>query len=67
VKSQLKRAVRAPPMCKKPVGEGAKRVLIFSIVFISLIFYSFIGLRSIFCQAAIPEKRQIILDKEMNL
>jgi hypothetical protein len=22
----LKSAVRAPPMCKKPVGEGAKRV-----------------------------------------
>src|ERR1700722_5608082 len=24
-KSQLKRAVRAPPTCRKPVGEGAKR------------------------------------------
>jgi hypothetical protein len=22
----LNKAVRAPPMCKKPVGEGAKRV-----------------------------------------
>jgi hypothetical protein len=25
-KSQLKRAVRAPPMWRNPVGEGAKRV-----------------------------------------
>ena len=25
-KSQLKSAVRAPPMCSAPVGEGAKRV-----------------------------------------
>src|SRR5947209_9635112 len=24
-KSQLNRAVRAPPTCRKPVGEGAKR------------------------------------------
>jgi hypothetical protein len=24
-KSQLKSAVRAPPICRKPVGEGAKR------------------------------------------
>src|SRR5690606_19047811 len=24
--TQLKRAVRAPPICRKPVGEGAKRV-----------------------------------------
>src|SRR2546423_12065204 len=24
-KSQLKSAVRAPPMCRNPVGEGAKR------------------------------------------
>src|SRR6267142_3062683 len=26
-KSQLKSAVRAPPMCRKPVGEGAKRTV----------------------------------------
>ncbi len=25
-KTQLNRAVRAPPICRKPVGEGAKRV-----------------------------------------
>ena len=25
-KSQLKSAVRAPPICRNPVGEGAKRV-----------------------------------------
>ena len=25
-KSQLNKAVRAPPMCRKPVGDGAKRV-----------------------------------------
>jgi hypothetical protein len=25
-------AVRAPPICKYPVGEGAKRVLIFFIL-----------------------------------
>ena len=25
-KSQLNSAVRAPPMCRKPVGDGAKRV-----------------------------------------
>jgi hypothetical protein len=25
-KSQLNNAVRAPPICRKPVGEGAKRV-----------------------------------------
>ena len=25
-KSQLNSAVRAPPICRKPVGEGAKRV-----------------------------------------
>ena len=25
--SQLNSAVRAPPMCRKPVGEGAKRVM----------------------------------------
>src|SRR5271170_252455 len=24
--SQLNKAVRAPPICRKPVGEGAKRV-----------------------------------------
>jgi hypothetical protein len=67
VKSQLKRAVRAPPMCRKPVGEGAKRVLIFFIVVFSLFLLVFIGLRAVFCQAAIPEKRQIILDKEKIL
>src|SRR5262249_14176686 len=27
--SQLKRAVRAPPICKKPVGLGAKRTRVF--------------------------------------
>jgi hypothetical protein len=26
--SQLKSAVRAPPMCRKPVGDGAKRVTV---------------------------------------
>src|SRR5215472_9449209 len=26
-KSQLNSAVRAPPMCRKPVGEGAKRTM----------------------------------------
>ncbi len=30
--SQLNRAVLAPPMCRAPVGEGAKRTLIASIV-----------------------------------
>ena len=25
-KSQLNRTVRAPPTCRKPVGDGAKRV-----------------------------------------
>ena len=30
--AQLKRAVRAPPMCKKPVGLGAKRVTTFRLV-----------------------------------
>jgi hypothetical protein len=28
-KSQLNSAVRAPPMCRNPVGEGANRVTMF--------------------------------------
>src|SRR5436853_3153141 len=30
--SQLNRAVRAPPICRKPVGEGAKRVTTVSVM-----------------------------------
>ena len=30
--SQLNSAVRAPPICRKPVGEGAKRVTIGSVI-----------------------------------
>jgi hypothetical protein len=28
-KSQLNKAVRAPPICRNPVGEGANRVTMF--------------------------------------
>src|SRR5262245_240205 len=30
--SQLNKAVRPPPMCRKPVGEGAKRVTIAEVI-----------------------------------
>src|SRR5262245_36288364 len=32
--SQLNKAVRPPPMCRKPVGEGAKRVTIVEVILV---------------------------------
>src|SRR5512137_1415163 len=40
--SQLKRAVRAPPMCRKPVGLGAKRKIIWLTIFSRFFFLNFI-------------------------